>query len=699
MKKNFIFIMVMIMTNLLVTNAEENPFYQKYDTPFGVPTFDKIKLEHYLPAFKDGIKLRVAEINLIAENKEKPTFENVIVALENSGDLLNKVSTVFYNMMSANTSKELQQIAQDISPLMSSHNDDVMLNNELFTKVKSVYDQKESLGLTSEQNKLLDETYKGFVRSGANLNASDKEKLRALNEELSLLTLKFGQNVLAETNEFILAIDNESELAGLPKSAIDAAALSAKESGKKAKWLFTLQNSSWTSFMTYSSRRELRELMFNAYSNRGNNKNENDNSDIILKLANLRLEKAKLLGYRNHADFILADNMAKDAETVDRFLNQLWDFARPMAEQESMALQEIINREGNSFQLEPWDWRYYSEKLRAEKFDLNEEEIRPYLKLENVRDGIFEVVKRLYGITFSIRNDIPKYHSDATVYEVKKSDGSHLGIMYMDFHPRASKRGGAWMSSFRDQYKKDGANITPIVTIVCNFSKPTSDKPALLTMDEAETFFHEFGHALHGLLSDCQYKSLSGTAVPRDFVELPSQIMENWAFEPEVLALYAKHYKTGKIIPKELIEKMEKSSKFNQGFTTTEYLAAALLDLKYHNIDTPITELPMEFENRYLKSIGLIPQIISRYRSTYFSHIFSGGYSSGYYSYIWSGVLDSDAFQAFKETSLFDKNTANLFLTNILQRGGTEDPMELYIKFRGRSPKLEPLLKKRGLIN
>lgn len=699
MKTNLTIILVMLMTSLMATKADENPFFQEYDTPFGVPTFDKIKLEHYFPAFEAGIRNRVIEINAITANTEKPTFDNVIVALENSGELLNKVSTVFYNMMSANTNKDLQEIAQNISPIMSSHNDDVMLNQELFLKIKTVYDNKESLALTTEQNKLLEETYKGFIRSGANLNANDKDKLRALNEELSLLSLKFGQNILSETNEFNMMVDSEEELAGLPQSVIDAAAQAAKESGKKGRWLFTLHNPSWTPFMTYSSRRELRELMFNAYSNRGNNKNENDNNDIILKIANLRLEKAKLLGYRNHADFVLAENMAKDPETVDRFLNQLWDFARPMAEQEAMELQEIINREGSNFQLEPWDWRYYSEKLRAEKFDLSEEEVRPYFKLENVRNGIFELTKRLYGITFTERKDIPKYHEDATVYEVKKSNGSHLGLMYMDFHPRASKRGGAWMSSYRDQYKKNSVNITPIVTIVCNFSKPTSDKPALLTMDETETFFHEFGHALHGLLSDCQYKSLSGTAVPRDFVELPSQIMENWAFEPELLALYAKHYKTGEIIPDELIEKMKKSSKFNQGFATTEYLAAALLDQKYHSIDSPIDELPIEFENRYLKSIGLIPQIISRYKSTYFNHIFAGGYSSGYYSYIWSGVLDSDAFQAFKETGIFDKNTANAFLTNILQRGGTEDPMELYKKFRGREPKIEPLLIKRGLIN
>lgn len=699
MKRFTSIMLAIIMISTLNLFTKDNPFFEKYDTPFGVPPFDKIKLEHFTPAFEEGIKQQMSEINKIIENSAEPNFENVIVALERSGGLIDKVSSVFYNMLSANTNKELQQIAQNLSPLMSRHSDDIMLNQELFSKIKVVYEKRESLKLNTEEAKLLDETFKGFVRSGANLPEDQKDLLRSINEELSLLTLKFGQNVLSETNEFKMFLTKKDELAGLPQSVIDAAAQAAKEAGKNGQWLFTLHNPSWTPFMTYSSRRDLREKMFNAYANRGNNDNSFNNNDVINRLINLRIDKSKMLGYRNHADFVLSESMAKDPETVERFLNELWQFARPMAEQEANELQEIINREGADFQLAPWDWRYYSEKLREEKYSLNEEEIRQYFKLENVRDGIFEVTKRLFGLTFHELKDIPKYHNEATVFEVKKLDGSHVGIMYMDFHPRASKRGGAWMSSYRQQQKLDGKNIAPIVTIVCNFSKATADKPALLSMDEVETFFHEFGHALHGLLSDCEFKSLSGTSVPRDFVELPSQIMENWAFEPEVLALYAKHHKSGEVIPNSLVEKMDKSSKFNQGFATSEYLAAAMLDMQYHTASNNIDSNPMEFEQKFLNSIGLIPQIISRYKSTYFNHIFAGGYSAGYYSYIWSGVLDSDAFQAFKEKGLFDKTTADLFMQNVLMRGGTEDPMELYKKFRGREPNIEPLLKKRGLVN
>ncbi|MFA5511527.1 MAG: M3 family metallopeptidase [Candidatus Kapaibacterium sp.] len=698
--KSFSYLIALLMIGFSMNlRAEENPFMKDYNTPFGVPPFDKIKLEHYMPAFKEGIKQHIDEVRAISGNSESPTFENTIIALERSGSLLDKVSSVFYNMMSSNTGKELQEIAQNVTPLMSMHSDDIMLNADLFKRIKTVYDNRKSLNLNPEQSRLLEETYKSFVRSGANLEVNDKDNLRAMNEEISMLTLKFGQNVLSETNEYKLVIENKEDLAGLPQSAIDAAAHAAQDAGLNGKWVFTLHNPSFIPFMTYSAKRDLREKMFNAYSNRGNNDNVNNNNDVITRLVNLRIEKARLLGFRNHAEYVLAENMAKDPENVRRFLEDLWGFAKPFAETEAQELQKIINSEGGDFALAPWDWRYYSEKLREQKYNLNEEEVRPYFKLENVRDGIFELTKRLWGLTYTERKDIPKYHDEVTVYEVKKSDGSHLGILYMDFHPRASKRGGAWMSSYRQQYKVNSKEIKPVVTIVCNFSRSTAEKPALLTMDETETFFHEFGHALHGLLSDCEYKSLSGTSVPRDFVELPSQIMENWAFEPDVLAFYAKHYKTGEVIPASLIEKIQNSNKFNQGFATTEYLAAAMLDMEYHTLETPLTDNPMDFETKYLSNIGLIPEIISRYRSTYFNHIFAGGYSSGYYSYIWSGVLDSDAFQAFKETNLFDKKTAESFLTNILSKGGTEDPMELYKRFRGREPQLEPLLKKRGLVN
>lgn len=687
------------MTAFALSTGKDNPFFKEYDTPFGVPPFDKIKFEHYMPAFEEGIKRQNEEIAAIVNNFDEPTFENVIVALDRTGGLLDKVSAVFYNMMSANTNSTLQDIAKSVTPMMSQHRDNITMNEDLFKKIKAVYDKIDMLNLNGENRKLLVETYKNFFRNGAALNSEQKEHLKAVNGQMAMSSLTYGQNVLGENNKFKLVISNKKDLAGLPQSAIDAAAQAGNETGNKGKWVFTLHNPSFIPFMTYADNRELREKMFNAYANRGYNKDEFENSHLVNELVNMRFEKALLLGYRHHADYVLEVNMAKDADNVERFLTELWGHARPNAERESHELQELIYREGKDFKLAPWDWRYYAEKLRVEKYNLNEEEVRPYFKLENVRDGIFEVTKRLFGLKYKELTNVPKYHTDATVYEVTREDGSHVGILYMDFHPRASKRGGAWMSSYRQQHKINGKNITPVVTIVCNFSKPTANTPALLTMDEVETFFHEFGHALHGLLSDCEYKSLSGTNVPRDFVELPSQIMEHWAFEPEVLAFYAKHYKTGEVIPKSLVEKIEKSSKFNQGFATTEYLAAALLDLKYHTLLTPLSQDPIEFENEYLKSIMMLPEIISRYRSTYFNHIFSGGYSAGYYSYIWSGVLDSDAFEAFKEKGIFDAETAKSFMENILMKGGTEDPMELYMRFRGHEPDIMPLLKKRGLVH
>jgi peptidyl-dipeptidase Dcp len=689
--------MIMSLAMSDAKDKELNPFFSEYNTPFGVPPFDKIKIEHYKPAIEAGIKEQQKEINAIVMKRSAPTFESIIEAMEKSGGLLDKVSTVFGNMTSCNTNKELQQIAKDLSPILSKHSDDIMLNKDLFNRVKSVYEQKETLKLKPEQKKLLEETYKNFVRSGANLNEKDQKRLREINEELSLLTLNFGQNILSENNEFKLIIDNQNDLQGLPQSVIDAATETANETGNKGKWVFTLQNPSFVPFMTYSAKRELREKMFRAYSKRGDNGNSFDNNNNIVKIINLRLEKSKLLGFKNYAEYVLEETMAKNPEKVNRFLMELWSFAGPNSEREANELQQLINHEAADIKVEAWDWRYYTERLRKQKYDIDEEQLRQYFPLEKVKQGIFQLVNLLYGLNFIERKDIPTYHTDATCYEVKKADNSHLGILYMDFHPRASKRGGAWMSNYRQQYKENGKNITPVVTIVCNFTKPTSEQPALLTIDEVETFFHEFGHALHGLLSDCEYKSLSGTSVPRDFVELPSQIMENWAMEPEVLSLYAMHYKTNEIIPPDLVEKIKNSSRFNQGFATAEYLAAAMLDMKYHTITQPVNIKPSEFEDTYLKSINLIPEIISRYKSTYFNHIFAGGYSAGYYSYIWSGVLDSDAFQAFKEKGLFDKNTADSFRKNILERGGTEDPMELYIKFRGREPNVEPLLQKRGL--
>lgn len=689
----------MSITPTFAKEKEKNPFFSEYNTPFGVPPFDKIKVEHYKPAILEGIKQHDKEINAIVVKRSMPTFESIIETLERSGELLDKVTTVFFNMNSCNTNAELQKIAQEVSPLLSKHSDDIMLNKDLFQRVKSVYENKDKLKLNQEQMKLLEETYKGFVRNGANLNDEQQKRLREINGELALLTLSFGQNILAENNSFKLVIDNKDDLAGLPQSAIDAAAETAKETGNEGKWVFTLHNPSWIPFMTYSAKRELREKMFYAYSKRGNNGNNLDNNENIIKIVNLRLEKAKLLGYDNYANYVLEEAMAKNSNNVDRLLEELWSFARNKAEMEANELQSMMNNEGISdLTLEPWDWRYYSEKLRKERYSIDEEEARQYFQLENVKYGVFQIATLLYGLNFKEVKNVPLYHKDAVCYEVLNRDNSHLGLLYMDFFPRASKRGGAWMSSYRQQYKINGKNITPIVTVVCNFSKPTAEQPSLLTLDEVETLFHEFGHALHGLLSNCEYKSLSGTSVPRDFVELPSQIMENWAFEPQFLEKYAFHYKTNQVIPPELVEKINNSSKFNQGFATTEYLAAALLDMKYHTITVPLQNItPNSFEDNYLKSINIAPQIISRYRSTYFNHIFSGGYSAGYYSYIWSEILDSDAYKLFKEKGIFDQNTAESFRKNILEKGGTVDPMELYINFRGREPMKEALLEKRGL--
>jgi peptidyl-dipeptidase Dcp len=548
-----------------------------------------------------------------------------------------------------------------------------------------------------EQAKILDNSYKDFVRSGANLSYSDKEVLRKINEELSLTSLNYGQNILAETNKYELVIDAKKDLAGLPQGLIDAAAATAKSKGKEGKWVFTLSNSSVMPFLQYSVNRELRKQIWNAYQTRGNHDDELDNKKNAVRLANLRGQKARLLGYKTHANYVLEESMAKTPENVNKLLNDLWKPALEIAKTEASDIQKIMAKEGIKDAVQPYDWRYYTEKIRKERFDLDEEELRPYFSLENVRKGIFQVTKNLYGIQFKELNGVPKYHEDVSVWEVTEADGTHIGVIYMDFHPRDSKRGGAWMTSYRTQKTVDGKRLAPIISIVCNFTKPTENAPALLNFDEVTTFFHEFGHALHGLLSNVTYKSIAGTNVPRDFVELPSQIMENWAAESDVLKMYAKHYKTGEVIPETLVHKLKKAGTFDQGFATTEYLAASLLDLEYHSQTKDITLDANTFEKEAMAKIGLIKSIIPRYRSTYFSHIFSGGYSSGYYSYIWSGVLDTDAFEVFKTTSLFNPEKAKLFRTNILEKGGTEDPMVLYKRFRGAEPSIEPLLRKRGL--
>ena len=675
----------------------DNPFFGEWDTPFETPPFDDIKEADFMPAFEAGIDMHKAEIALITESTKKPTFKNTIEALDRSGALLTKVANVFGCLNGANTNEEIQQIARDVTPKLSKHQDDILLNADLFARVKAVYDKKDSLKLNIEQSTLLDETYKAFVRGGALLDEDKKAELRAINEELATLTLNFGQNILKEDNAFQLVIDDPADLAGLPEAVRAGAAEAATALEHEGKWVFTLHKPSWIPFLQYSEKRELREELYKAWYNRGNNDNEFDNKAIASKISALRVKRANLLGYETHAHFVLEENMAKVPENVYNLLQQLWTPALKIAQKEVEDMQAIIDAEGKNFKLDTWDWWYYAEKLKKAKYALDEEAIRPYFKLENVIEGVFMVATNLYGLQFEERFDIPKYHEDVKVFEVKEADGSHVGILYTDYFPRPSKRGGAWMSSLRKQSKIKGKTITPVIFNVGNFAKPTADKPSLISLEQVGTLFHEFGHALHGLLSDCTYESLSGTAVPRDFVELPSQIMENWALHPDVLIMYAKHYETGEPIPQELIDKIKNAGHFNQGFITVEYLAASFLDMDWHTLAEAEEKDVMEFEKASLDKIGLIPEIIPRYKSYYFNHIFSGGYSSGYYSYIWAEVLDADAFEAFKETSLFDKATADSFRKNILAAGGTEDPMTLYKRFRGAEPKVEPLLKKRGL--
>ncbi|MDL2305401.1 M3 family metallopeptidase [Bacteroides sp. OttesenSCG-928-D19] len=677
--------------------TDANPFFAEYQTPFEVPPFDLIKAEHFKPAFLQGMEEEMAEINAICNNPEAPTFENTIVAMDQSGSLLRKVRTVFSGLSGANTTDEIDALSREMSPLFSKHSDDIRLNPALFKRVKTLYEQKETLGLNKEQLKLLEETYKGFVRGGANLPEDKQQVLRKLNSELSTLQITFSQNMRKETNDYQLVIEDEKDLAGLTSTQIANAAAEAKKAGLEGKWVFKLQNPSVLPFLQNAENRALREEIFKAYINRCNNGNEFDNNEIVKKLMVLRLEKAQLMGYSNYAAFVLEERMAKNQENVYNLLNELWTPTIAKAKEELADIQAEIAKDGKSFKAEGWDWRYYFEKAKKAKFDLDESQIRPYLKLENVRDGAFYVANKLYGITFSPITNIPVPHPDTEAFECKDKDGTHLGVLYMDYFPRDSKRSGAWCGTYRSQTYKDGKRLAPVVTIVCNFSQPTAGQPALLSADEAETLFHEFGHGLHNLFKDVHYFGISG--VPRDFVELPSQIMEHWVFEPEVLKVYAKHYETGEVIPAELIEKLDKSGKYGQGFVTTEYLAASLLDMDYHVLtQIPENLNPIQFENKVLGDRGILKQIPSRYRSTYFNHTMGGGYTAGYYSYIWSEVLDCDAYQAFVETGdIYNNDVAAKFRTYILKPGGIDDAMDMYVNFRGKQPSTTPLLENRGL--
>lgn len=692
LKRTVIILAASCMMYSCATKTESNPFFTEFQTEYGVPPFDKIKLEHYEPAFLKGIEEQNQQIKAIIENADAPTFDNTIVALDNSSPMLSRVSAVFFNMTDAETTDSLTALSIKLAPMLSEHSDNISLNQELFKKVDAVYQQKGALNLTTEQQRLLDKTYKSFVRSGANLNADKQARLREINKELSTLGLTFSNNILNENNDFKLFIDREADLEGLPESVRQSAAEEAKAAGQPGKWMFTLHNASRLPFLQYSANRPLREKLYNAYINRGNNDNKNNNKQIITQVVSLRLEKANLLGFDCYSNFVLDETMAKNSDTVMSFLNNLWAYALPKAKAEAAELQTLMDKEGKGEKLQAWDWWYYTEKLRKEKFNLDEEQTKPYFKLENVREGAFAVANKLYGITLTKLTDIPTYHPDVEVFEVKDADGSQLGIFYVDYFPRPGKSGGAWMSNYREQQ----GDTRPLVCNVGSFTKPVGDTPSLLTMDEVETLFHEFGHGLHGLLTKCTYKGVSGTSVVRDFVELPSQINEHWATEPEVLKMYAKHYQTGEVIPDSLITKILNQKTFNQGFMTTELLAAAILDMNLHNLKEVKDLDVVAFEKEAMNRLGLISAIAPRYRTTYFNHII-GGYAAGYYSYLWANVLDNDAFEAFREKGIFDQETANRFRRNVLEKGDSEEPMTLYKNFRGAEPQLEPMLKNRGM--
>ncbi len=682
------------MTYSCAIKTDNNPFFTEFQTQYGVPPFDEIRLEYYEPAFMRGIEEQNENIEAIISNTEAPTFENTIVALDNSSPILDRVNGVFSNMTEAETTDELAELSMKMAPVLSEHGDNISLNAELFKKIQAVYQQKESLNLTTEQQRLLDKTYKNFVRAGAALDADKQAILREINKKLATLEITFSNNILSENNTFKLFVDQKEDLAGLPEWFCQSAAEEAKEKGQEGKWLFTLHNPSRLPFLQYSENRVLREQLYKAYINRCNNNDQNDNKKIITDIVTLRMEKAQLLGFDCFSNFVLDETMAKNAPAVMDFLNQLWGYALPKAKAEAAELQKLMDKEGKGEKLEAWDWWYYTEKLRKEKYDLDEEETKPYFKLENVRDGAFMVANKLYGITLTKLQNIPVYHPDVEVFEVKDADGSQLGIFYVDYFPRAGKRGGAWMSNYREQQ----GDTRPLVCNVGNFTKPVGETPSLLTMDEVETLFHEFGHGLHGLLTKCNYLSVAGTNVARDFVELPSQIFEHWATEPEVLKMYARHYQTNEVIPDALIEKILAQGKFNQGFMTTELLAAAILDMNLHNLTDAEGLNVITFEQEAMNKLGLISEIAPRYRTTYFNHLISG-YAAGYYSYLWANVLDNDAFEAFKEHGIFDKTTAGLFRSNVLQKGDSEDPMVLYKNFRGTEPQLEPMLRNRGMID
>ena len=676
---------------------QENPLLAEWDTPYGIPPFEQVQPEHYIPAFKAAMAAELAEIDAIVNNTEEPTFENTIEAYTNTGELLSNVSAVFSSANGVKSSPELQAIAKELSPLQSAHNSAISLNEKLFQRIKAVYEKRNEMNLNPQQLRAVEEIYKGFERSGANLPADKKEELKKVNSEIAALQLQFSQNALVETAAYTLVIENEADLAGLTEGQIAEAAARAKKAGQEGKWFFGLDNPSVMPFLANAQNRELRKQILEAYLNRCNN-NENDNKDVIKKLVELRLKRAQIMGAESAAEFILEDRMAKTPEAVYNLLDQIWKPALKAAKAEAKDMQKIIAKEGSNIKLEAWDWRYYEQKAKQEKFNLSEAEMAPYFQIDNVREGVFYVANKLFGLTFKKLENVPLPHEEAEAFEVFDKDGTVAGVVFFDMFARpGQKRAGAWCGGFRGQSYKNGERVLPLVTICGNFTRPVGDQPALLTTDEVTTYFHEFGHGLASLLKDVKYKGMGG--YPRDFVELPSQLNEHWAFEPEVLKVYAKHYQTGEVIPQELVEKMVKAGKYGQGFATVEYLAASYLDMDFHVLKEIPADLDVnKFEDKVLGDRGILSQIPSRYRSTYFSHTFSGGYTAGYYSYIWAEVLDADAYDAFVETGdIFNQEVANKYRYEVLKRAGEEDAMDLYINFRGKEPGIDPLLKNRGL--
>jgi peptidyl-dipeptidase Dcp len=698
MKKLTILTLAALTFMTACNSNSKNPFFQeKWDTPWGVNPFDKVKFEHYKPAFLEGMKRHNAEIDAIINNPEEPTFENTIVALDAAGGFLQRVVLHFYNMMSSERTEKLTALDEEMAPIMSKHGDEIAMNAKLFERVKAVYDN-ERANLHGEDLTLLNETYRGFVRGGANLDEDSKAQLMKINEELSILGIQFNNNVLNDQNAFVLIIDNEADLAGLPAPVIAAAADLAKAEGHEGKWMWkSLQRSVFTPLLTFLDNRDLRKKVWDGYVNVGNNGNENDNNQIVSRIATLELEKAKLFGFDTYAAFSLEDKMAKNPQTVHKFLSDLWKPTQEVLKKEVVELQKIIDAENGGFKLEPWDWRYYAEKVKQQKYDFNETAFREYLPLEAVIQGCFDLTTRLWGVQWEERFDIPKFNPANRTWLMKEADGTEIGIFIADYHPRPSKKGGAWMWYFRPQSGWPNHNIMPIVTNVSNYTAPSSEMPSLLSIDEMTTLFHEMGHALHMLFSRTKYSSLSGTNVKRDFVEMPSSIMENWAFEPEFLKTFAKHYQTGEVVPNDLIEQMERAGKFNQGFVTGENLVSAWLDYFWYNITEPVTKNGVDFEIAAMKRIHLIPELMPRHRTTYFTHIFGGGYSMGYYSYLWAEVLDADIFQAFIESGDLYNPVLAQKLRDVFAAGGTVDPAQLFRNFRGTDPNPDALLKRRGL--